>query len=121
MPQNETGRIGEAGREVSAPVVLNVGDVMYDALLFYRQKIKTHSTVIQKEKLEGKHGIFEFKERDSEKFYRIFAFWDSDTDTKTLILGTHGFDKKTNKTPISEIDRAANIKKAYFHSKNNKK
>jgi len=73
------------------------------------------------EKMQGKHGIFEFKERDSEKFYRIFAFWDTDNDTKTLILGTHGFDKKTNKTPISEIERAVNIKKAYFQSKSNKK
>lgn len=30
------------------------GDVMYDAVLFYKRKIKSHSTVIQKEKLEGK-------------------------------------------------------------------
>jgi phage-related protein len=73
------------------------------------------------EKIESKHGIFEFRERDSEKFYRIFAFWNSDNDAKTLILGTHGFDKKTNKTPISEIERAINIKKSYFQSKSNKK
>ena len=73
------------------------------------------------EKMEGKHGIFEFRERDKDKFYRIFAFWDSENESKTLILGTHGFDKKTNKTPKSEIERAVNIKKAYFLSKSSKK
>ncbi len=34
--------------------ILNVGDVMYDAVLYYKSKIKSHSTVIQKQQLEGK-------------------------------------------------------------------
>ena len=38
---------------MDSKIVLS-GDVMYDAVLFYRQKIKTHSTVIQKENLQGK-------------------------------------------------------------------
>jgi len=37
---------------------------------------------------------------------RLLAFWDK-TDTKqTLVLATNGFIKKTQKTPISEIERA---------------
>ncbi len=37
--------------------IMQVGDVMYDAVLHYKEKVKTHSTVIQKQKLEGKHFV----------------------------------------------------------------
>jgi phage-related protein len=44
--------------------------------------------------------------------------WDGESDSKTLILCTHGLDKKTNKTPKSDIERATKIKKQYFKDKN---
>ena len=69
-------------------------------------------------KLKETNGIYEFRERDSKYFYRILAFWDSENDKETLILATHGFDKKTNKTPKSEIKRAESIKETYFLNKN---
>lgn len=69
-------------------------------------------------KLRDTNGIYEFRERDSKYFYRIFAFWDSVNDNETLILASHGFNKKTNKTPKSEIKRAESIKEAYFLNKN---
>lgn len=72
------------------------------------------------EKLKGSDGIFEFRHSDHQKFYRIFAFWDS-SDVPTLILAAHGFDKKSNKTPSKEIKKAEQIKKKYFESKNKKK
>lgn len=70
------------------------------------------------EKLKGTDGIFEFRYRDKSKFYRIFGFWDGD-DQRTLILGTHGFDKKSNKTPSKEIKKAEAIMTQYFESKDN--
>lgn len=72
------------------------------------------------EKLKSSDGIFEFRYRDHQKFYRVFVFWDSE-DKTTLILGTHGFDKKSNKTPPKEIKKAEQIKKKYFEFKNKKK
>lgn len=69
------------------------------------------------EKLKGSNGIFEFRIRDQYKFYRIFAFWDTDGEEETLVIGTHGIDKKTNKTPSKEIKKAENIKEKYFNSK----
>ena len=73
------------------------------------------------EKLKDSDGIFEFKYRGQSKFYRVFAFWDS-TEQNTLIMATHGIDKKSNKTPPKEIKKAEDIKKRYFESKNiNKK
>lgn len=65
-------------------------------------------------------GIWEFRQRDSQKFYRIYAFWDKTKETETLIIGTHGFDKKSNKAPKSEIEKAKRIKENYFNTKNKK-
>lgn len=35
----------------------------------------------------------------------------------TLVLATHGFVKKTKKTPQTEIKKAEEIRKAYFNDK----
>ena len=69
------------------------------------------------EKLKNSNGIFEFRTRDENKFYRVFAFWDGTGENKTLIVGTHGLDKKSNKTPPKEIKKAEQIKREYFNSK----
>lgn len=47
--------------------------------------------------------------------YRLFAFWD--TDTQTLVVATHGIIKKTQKTPKKEIARTEAIMKLYFKLK----
>lgn len=49
--------------------------------------------------------------------YRLFAFWD--TETETLVVATHGIIKKTQKTSQKEIQRAEEIRKEYFNDKNN--
>ncbi|MBX2816497.1 MAG: type II toxin-antitoxin system RelE/ParE family toxin [Saprospiraceae bacterium] len=58
--------------------------------------------------------IWEFRQRDSQKFYRLLAFWDKTKESETLIVATHGFNKKTNKTPKSQKKRAIRIKREYF-------
>ena len=42
---------------------------------------------------------------------------DTDNGTNTLVIATHGFIKKTQKTPPKEIAKAEDIRKAYFNSK----
>ena len=66
------------------------------------------------EKLKNSKDIFEFRVKDSNKFFRLFAFWDSTGDTETLIVCTHGLIKKTNKTPKQDIEKAEMIKGKYF-------
>jgi len=68
-------------------------------------------------KLNDTKGIFEFKQRDQDKFYRIFAFWDGTGKDKTLIVATHGIDKKKNQTPRKEITKAEAIKAKYYKLK----
>ena len=59
-----------------------------------------------------------FKKLDDKKVkYRLLAFWDKDNGADTLVIATHGFIKKTQKTPPKETAKAEEIRKAYFNSK----
>ncbi len=49
--------------------------------------------------------------------YRLFAFWDKSNNKETLVIATHGFIKKSDKVPASEIRRAADLRKNYFLNK----
>jgi len=66
------------------------------------------------EKLKSSKDIFEFRVSDSNKFFRLFAFWDSTNDTETLIVCIHGLIKKINKIPKKDIKKAEMIKEKYF-------
>ena len=66
------------------------------------------------EKLKSSKDIFEFRVKDSNKFFRLFAFWDSTGEIETLIVCTHGLIKKSNKTPKKDIEKAEMIKEKYF-------
>lgn len=65
-------------------------------------------------KLEGTE-IWEFRTLYNGIAYRLFAFWD--TETQTLVVATHGIIKKTQKTPQKEISKAEAIMKQYFELK----
>ena len=65
----------------------------------------------------GNSEIWELRTLFSGICYRLFAFWD--TETETLVVATHGIIKKTQKTPQKEIQRAEEIRKEYFNEKNN--
>lgn len=65
-------------------------------------------------KLEGTE-IWEFRTLYNKVKYRLFAFWD--TETETLVIATHGIIKKTQKTPKKEIAKAERIRQEYFKAK----
>ncbi|WP_262712673.1 type II toxin-antitoxin system RelE/ParE family toxin [Arachidicoccus ginsenosidivorans] len=37
--------------------------------------------------------------------YRLLAFWDKDEMEQTLVIATHGINKKTKKTPKKKLIR----------------
>lgn len=65
-------------------------------------------------KLENSE-IWEFRTLYEGNCYRLFSFWD--TDTETFIIATHGIMKKSQKTPTKEIEKAEAIRKEYFKDK----
>jgi len=60
-------------------------------------------------KLDGSDGIWEFKTSK----LRVLCF----RDEGSFIVCTHGFVKKTNKTPKKEINQAEKEKRKYFQAK----
>ena len=66
-------------------------------------------------KLKGE--IWEFKTLFNKTHYRLFAFWDKTRNNETIVISTHGIIKKTDKTPLGEIDKAENLRKLYFEQK----
>lgn len=65
-------------------------------------------------KLENSE-IWEFRTLFNGNCYRLFSFWDTETDT--LVIATHGIVKKSQKTPPKEITKAEEIRKKYFELK----
>lgn len=64
----------------------------------------------------GDTDIWEFRTRWQGMAYRLLAFWDKDENT--LVVITHGFAKKSQKTPKSEIAKAERLRVEYFNNKN---
>lgn len=59
--------------------------------------------------------IWEFRTLYNGIQYRLLSFWDADMNA--YVVTTHGFIKKTQKTPQKEIDRAEAIKEEYYKNK----
>ncbi|MFP4166428.1 MAG: type II toxin-antitoxin system RelE/ParE family toxin [Opitutales bacterium] len=59
--------------------------------------------------LPGTNGLYEIKTTK----LRVICFWDDGS----LIICTHGFVKKSQKTPKNEITRAEKARNQYFHEK----
>ncbi len=58
--------------------------------------------------------IWEFRTLYKRTQYRLFAFWDKTDKKATLVISTHGIEKKTQKTPKKEISKAENLRTQYF-------
>lgn len=59
--------------------------------------------------------IWEFRTIYQGFKYRLLAFWDKDTGN--LVIATHGFVKKTQKTPEGELAHAEALRKKYYNEK----
>jgi len=63
--------------------------------------------------LEGTDALYEIRIQLGSDIFRIFCFFDHGQ----LIVLANGFQKKTQKTPTKEIDKALKIKEEYFNEK----
>ncbi len=65
------------------------------------------------DKIKGYDGLFEIRIEYSNNIYRIFCCFDKGN----LVVLFSGFQKKTQKTPKKELDKAARIMDEYFEYK----
>ena len=69
------------------------------------------------EHITGTDGLYEIRVEFESNIYRIFCCFD---EGKLVVL-FNGFQKKSQRTPQAEIDRALKIKEEYFKSRQNDK
>lgn len=96
--------LSEQSDKVRAKILYNIAKASYsnDSKLF--------------KKLENTD-IWEFRTLFDNIQYRLLAFWDKRNGQNTLVIATHGFIKKTQKTPQREIQHAQSIMNIYFNQK----
>lgn len=63
--------------------------------------------------IDGTDGLFEIRVQSANDIFRIFCFFDEGR----LVVLANGFQKKTQKTPKKEIEKALKIKKEYESEK----
>jgi phage-related protein len=63
--------------------------------------------------MRGYEGLFEIRIEYQSNIYRIFCCFDEGR----LVILFNGFQKKTQKTPKNEIEKAIRLMKEYFQSK----
>ena len=63
--------------------------------------------------LKSTSGLYEIRIQVGNNIFRVFCFFDLDN----IIVVGHGFQKKSQKTPRKEIEKAERIKQEYYESK----
>lgn len=67
--------------------------------------------------IEGTNGLFEVRVQLASNIFRIFCFFDGN---KFVVL-LSGFQKKTQKTPAGEIEKAVKLMNEYYKEKEENK
>jgi phage-related protein len=86
-----------------------IGAVLYTVTVAPRIPIKFFKHIT------GTDGLYEIRVELESNIYRIFCCF----DRGNLVVLFNGFQKKSQKTPKSEIDKALKIKEEYFKKKSN--
>ena len=63
--------------------------------------------------IENTDGLYEIRVQFGRNIFRIFCFFDQEQ----LVVLAHGFQKKTQKTPKKEIEKALKIMEEYENEK----
>jgi phage-related protein len=66
--------------------------------------------------MSGTEGLYEARIQLGSNIWRVFCFFDNDK----LVILLNGFQKKTQKTPKSEIDKALRLMTEYYSQKSKK-
>lgn len=64
--------------------------------------------------IEGRKGLFEIRVEQGNNIYRVFCCFDEGN----LVILFNGFQKKSQKTPLEQLDKAEALMKKYFDQKN---
>lgn len=93
----------------------NLNEKTRDKIIYNMKK----SQIVNDNELFKKlnENVWEFRTLHNKTKYRLFAFWDKTDKNDTVVISTHGIEKKTAKTPKKEIEKTERIMKQYFDAK----
>jgi len=63
--------------------------------------------------MQGTDGLYEARIQLASNIWRVFCFFDNNK----LVILLNGFQKKTQKTPKNEIERALRLMNEYYQEK----
>lgn len=75
--------------------------------------LKTQDMLSRKFVKMVRDGVFELRTEYNGNIYRVFFIFDGNS----IVILFNGFQKKTQKTPTNEIEKALKIKEAYYADK----
>lgn len=86
-----------------------------DKIIKTIQYVETLQMIPQKylKHIEGTKGLYEIRAKFASDIVRVFCFFDGEK----LVILLSGFQKKTQKTPKKEIERAMKLMQEYFKEK----
>ena len=95
----------------------NQDDKVKTKILYVLELIKQVDRVPEKflKHLTGTDGLYEIRIEHKSNIYRLFCCFD---EGKLVVL-FNGFQKKTQKTPKGELEKALRLMQDYFEHKNN--
>ena len=64
--------------------------------------------------IAGRKGLYEIRIEQGNNIYRVFCCFDEGN----LVILFNGFQKKTQKAPVEQLDKAEALMKKYFDQKN---
>ncbi len=91
---------------------LSLDSTVQEKMEYVFKVIRTVDRIPQKflKHIEGTNGLYEIRIKVGSNIYRVFCCFD---EGKIVIL-FNGFQKKSQKTPAKEIDKALKLKQEYF-------
>jgi phage-related protein len=94
---------------------LSLDSSIQEKIEYVFKVIRTVDRIPQKflRHIEGTEGLYEIRIKESNNIYRVFCCF----DTGRVVILFNGFQKKSQKTPRKDIDKALKIKQDYFNDK----
>jgi phage-related protein len=88
-----------------------------DKILYGLMLLETQNRLPAKFVKFIKDGVFELRIEFNSNIYRLFFCFDGEC----VVILFNGFQKKTRKTPVNEIERAIRLKNEYYERKSKEK
>lgn len=99
-----------------ADFMASIGKAEVSKIVYVIDMLKTQERISSKFVKAIRDGLFEIRADCGGNIYRVFFIFDNGN----IVILFNGFQKKTQKTPDNEINKALKLKKEYYETKGNR-